>query len=479
MSDAGILASSFEGRGHSLYDRALFVFACFVFAMTVLLGGGTAVGLPSDEIAEIISVPLLVVSAYRLFQASWQRGWGLPLALLLLVLLFPLLQLVPLPPAVWQLFPGRDAVVEVYEAAGLPIGWRPLSLAPHATIYAFLAMIPPAALFLTALQLGTARRYALLTAPLVVGGLSALLGLAQLFGNSTDANLGGGANVGYAIGFFANRNHFAALVYTLLPLAIVWTVHEMRSPRGRRFWAMLLGGTTIIALLAGLSVAFSRAGVALGIVAVLGSAFIVWRSAQPSRLGRWPVIVAGVALVAFAVVLQLGFIDLLIQRSTADSARQSIARLTLEAIQQYSYAGSGFGTFVPVYKTFERANDLLVFYINHAHNDWLELVLEGGVGAAALLLLFLGWFATRFWSIWLSRSYGGSADHRMLASAASLSILLLLLHSLLDYPLRTTTLLTFFAVACALLCASAPEAEGSASRRERHSSSGRSSSRRG
>ncbi len=474
MADASVLASSIQGRGHALHDRALFYYAGFVFAVACLLGGGTAVGQFSDQLVEVVSVPLLFLGLARLMGRRWEPGWAPALSLLGLILALPLLQLVPLPPAIWTLLPGRAAVVEVYQAAGLPIGWRPFSLAPFATFYSFLSLLPAAALFVAALQLETSQRFRLLIAPLAIAALSGLLGVVQVLSrDASSISMQNAANVGYAIGFFANRNHFAALVYVMLPFAIVWTVRGMRGSRDRAwFFGLLFGGAVIASLLVGLSSAFSRAGVALGVVSLLGSAFIVWRSARASRLGRLPVIIASVCLLVFAAVMQLGLVQLLIQRSAVDGSRRSIARLTMEAIQSYSFAGSGFGTFVPIFKSFEQPSDIIVFFINHAHNDYLELALEGGILAVALIAAYFVWYFVRFWAIWLARDDRGTSSQRLLASAASLSIALLLLHSLLDYPLRTITLMVCFAVASAFMIEPPPESEEAPQQRRRRSSRG-------
>lgn len=472
MFDASALASS--GRGHSLYDRALFFWASFVFLVAVLLGGGTRVGLQSDEIVEILSVPLLVAATISLLEARWHPSWHVPLAIVVFTLALPLVQLIPLPPAIWTALPGRAAVVEVYQAAGIALDWRPLSLAPFATLYSFLSLLPAAAIFVYALQLDTSRRYALLVAPLALAGIAALVGVVQFVSKGASAfGPDSGPAAGYAIGFFANRNHFAALIYAALPFAIVWTARHMRNGKGRmRILGGLFGGAVVLSLLFGLSAAFSRAGIALGIVSLLGSVFIVWRSADASRIGRWPVIIAGVLMVGFAAILQLGLVELLIQRSAADSTRGSIASLTLEVIARFNLAGSGFGTFVPLFQTAEKPTDLLVFFINHAHNDFLELTLEGGVLAALLIVAFLGWYLVRFWGIWLSAGQGGSQDERALMSAASLSIGLLLMHSLVDYPLRTLTLMSVFAFASACLCQPVSEPSAGPPRQRRRRSAG-------
>ena len=63
------------------------------------------------------------------------------------------------------------------------------------------------------------------------------------------------------------------------------------------------------------------------------------------------------------------------------------------ALKHYGLAGTGFGTFVPIYQSAESLESVVPQYINHAHNDYLELLLEGGAPAACLLFCFLALIA--------------------------------------------------------------------------------------
>ena len=104
-------------------------------------------------------------------------------------------------------------------------------------------------------------------------------------------------------------------------------------------------------------------------------------------------------------------------------------------------------------------------YVNHAHNDYLELVLELGAAGAVLIVLFLGWWAvaaTRVWTSTLSTPFGRAAT---IATAAILA------HSIVDYPLRTGALMAVFGAAIALMAQrsrSAPENKRSDLRPARH-----------
>src|SRR5699024_8169815 len=90
-------------------------------------------------------------------------------------------------------------------------------------------------------------------------------------------------------------------------------------------------------------------------------------------------------------------------------------------------------------------------YANHAHNDWLELWLEGGWLALALIAGFLVWFGKTAISVWRSPLRGGHALDRGLAEAASITAALYLLHGLVDYGLRTTALMVVFGFCIAMM----------------------------
>jgi O-antigen ligase len=100
---------------------------------------------------------------------------------------------------------------------------------------------------------------------------------------------------------------------------------------------------------------------------------------------------------------------------------------------------------------FEKPTDLFaVTFANHAHNDLLELAMETGAPGLALLGFFLFWLVSRLRASWTDRSRFAHPDTPLI-DAAGLIVVLLLIHELVDYPLRTSALACVFAFACALL----------------------------
>ena len=199
----------------------------------------------------------------------------------------------------------------------------------------------------------------------------------------------------------------------------------------------------------------SRAGLGLTMLAVLG-AIALSISVRRSQNGLTPSkLLVGAFGLAIAFGLQFAIFRIM-EEFTDDpvqNARWVLSRTTIDAALAYMPFGSGLGSFVPVYGMFERPEDVSNAYVNHAHNDTLEVFLETGVLGIALMGLFLFWLVRRSLKIWRqSIPLQGAADFDLcLARSATIVPGLLVLHSLVDYPLRTAGMMAIMAFACALL----------------------------
>jgi O-antigen ligase len=216
----------------------------------------------------------------------------------------------------------------------------------------------------------------------------------------------------------------------------------------------------------------SRAGLGLSIVALLGAFAIAAfdrRARISNRRGVFgltttKLMVGAIALgVIFAVQYALYRI---LERFGADpleDARIPFARNTTEAAAAFMPFGSGLGTFIPVYSMFEKPADAMANkYANHAHNDILELWLDTGVIGFALMGVFVVWLVLRPVQVWRhAQPHGASEFDSSLARAATVAIALIIVHSFVDYPLRTGTMMAIVAFACALLFEPAIGGEGS------------------
>jgi O-antigen ligase len=259
-------------------------------------------------------------------------------------------------------------------------------------------------------------------------------------------------NPGSLVGLFSNRNNEAAFFYSLMPLAAVFAAQFNGNFEDRRTIPALLAVLYVFVALVGVVATRSRAGFAITGVALVGSAVIVVRGGALRRHWR---AVLGMGVGAVVVVGAVGLFGMgpILDRFTSSGAEPRFTGwpLVLDAIQRFLPLGSGIGSFQTVYMAAEPLNDVSPIYFNHAHNDYLELLLETGLVGAALFAAFAVWLAARIARIWTS--HGDD-----LGAACTLVILLLMAHSLVEYPLRTEALAVLFAFACATIAVWRPEA---------------------
>ena len=419
-------------------------------AVSTLCGGASQTNALSLTTVELVSVPFLVLAAYRLLTEGAPAGARTPLALLAAVAALPLLQLIPLPYDLWTRLPGRAPLLQVLSVARLGRPMLPLSLAPEQTWRDLLALSPPAAMFMGALLLTNGQRRFVAALWMGLGALSVVLGAVQVLGgHSSHFYLYAVTNRGAPVGFFANRNHQAALLYCLLPFAGLFAGAFRGDFGDRRSLPPLFASLYLMVAIVGVGVTLSRAGAVLAAVALLGAATVAARGGAFGRRWRAPAVLAAAGVAGVVAVLLLGLGPLVARFSQVNpkDLRFEGWPLVLSAANGFLPLGSGLGSFEGVYFSVEPLSQVSTVYFNHAHNDYLELWLETGAAGAALFAGFAVWFTTRTIGAWRRRR-GGSAD---LAAAASLTILLLLAHSAVDYPLRTEALAVLFAFACAAL----------------------------
>src|SRR5262245_49779349 len=250
----------------------LFYLCGVVMVASLILGGGSRRGLGLDAALQLLAIPLLLVSLWRFFEVSLTRQMRLALWFCLATAVLPLLQLIPLPPWLWTALPNRQPSAEAFDILGRALPWMPISVSPTETWLSALSLLPPLAIFLSTLLLSYRERRWLMLVMLAVGVLSVFIGLIQVAqGETSPLRMFTITNPTEAVGFFANRNHFAALVYCLLVFVIAWIASriEAKSPPDKAIVfgydiasiiAMVSGFTILVLLLAGEIMARSRAG---------------------------------------------------------------------------------------------------------------------------------------------------------------------------------------------------------------------------
>jgi O-antigen ligase len=438
--------------------------------LAILLGGGTHSGFLGDVAVQLVSVPLLALSLWLAF--SVDRSARSKRRLILAGCVggaAVVIQLLPLPFGVHTV--GDADAGKAFELAfgSSSPTWAPLSVSPQATWAAVASLLVPAAIFVAAIQLTLPQRFMVVWAVLLLGALSLFLGFLQAAkGPASGIRFYEVTNISEAVGFFANRNHFAAFLVVTLILGAIWyagAAHKLLRSGALNSQALLrlaAAAAFLIAVVAGLAMTRSRAGIFLAMAALLGILLMILRQSSRQDLGRSQsrltigrlsmMLVVFAAL--FAAQFGLGGILSRFGGDPLDDVRVRLAKTTAEAALRSLPFGTGLGSFLPVYATVEKEKDVSVDYANRAHNEIAESILENGVFSLALFLAFFVWFAPRTYRVW---QHPTAHDHGQLPlqRAASLIIFLLLVHSLVDYPLRTTALSAVFAFFCAVLATDA------------------------
>lgn len=432
-----------KGLGWAI-TAILYLVAC------LLLGGASAAGAAANAFLQLSGLAIIVVLAWRGGSAV-PREARAPIWLAGLFLLLGLVTLVPLPASWWTGLPFRDGVADGFRLAAMQLPPLPLSLWPSATLSSLLAMIPPATLFLLVLRLPNEQRLLLLWALLAVAGLSIALGAFQLMGGrASPLRFYEITNAGAAVGFFANRNHQATLLLCALPFAGVLAARftTRQGSRSKRSAGAIVSIAIALFLTTGIAIVASSAGYALFIPTALAT-MLIYRRAVHGRLGwGWPAALAALLLIFVVAGLRgpLSQEELSAEVSEDPASRRVIAATTMEAIEPSFPVGTGLGTFSTVYRLFENPNRVSHGYANHAHNDYLEIALETGLAGILLVLAFILWWGRQALRVW-RRDFPGAG----LARAGAVVIAVVLLHSIVDYPIRTAAIASLFALACALM----------------------------
>ena len=424
------------------------------FALCLIFGGSSGSGMWANMVLQLIAIPLIIwaLVAQRntpLASSARRLLWLIAIALVLIGV-----QLIPLPPSLWTSLPGRESVVRGFEALGQPLPWMPISLAPAKTVASALWTLPALAILFGMLRLGAFRSAWLAYSLLAVTAVALAIGVLQLSqGPDSPLYFYRITNTNSSTGFFANTNNMGELMVVAIPFLAALYLSGTRKggtvQKKSGLLLMVLGG--LVVLLVGIAVNGSLAGVGLALPSLAASGLMLLFRGKRLPLWAGPAILALLAA-STTVVLSSPFGNNL---TTEDAQSSHISRYaafttTIKAIGDFSPVGSGIGTFPQIYPPYENPHQVDRWYMNHAHNDYLELTLEGGLPAAVLIGLFLLWWAWRVIQIWRAQEPDPFARAATIASAVTLA------HSLVEFPLRTAAISAIFAVCCALMAEARP-----------------------
>jgi O-antigen ligase len=414
----------------------------FGLIVTAWVAGGAA---RADVLGQTVmrTVAWIAIIGSLLFGARPSLPAAKPAFLILsAALALVLVQLIPLPPALWQMLPGRQAITAA-QLLGSP-EWRPLALVPGATANSAEALVVPfAALLLVA---GLEKRELAWLPSLLLGMIAAaaIPGLLQFSGAGFDHPLINDTP-GQVSGNFANRNHFALFLAFGCALAPAWAF----SGSGRARWRAPVAGGLVILFVLLILASGSRAGLMVGGLGVTAGLPVLYHGIRRNYRGlpSWflPTTFAAIlALLAIFIAISMNSnravsIDRLLSLDAGQDLRARTIPVVLSMVMDYFPFGTGFGGFDPIFRIHEPFSMLKATYFNHAHNDFLEIALDGGIAAILICIFAVGW-----WVLYSMKAWRNGPE---LAKVGSSILGLTLISSIFDYPARTPTMMIIIVIA--------------------------------
>lgn len=413
-------------------DIGLLAAAATLTAALLFGGGAAAMG-----IGQIVVLTVGLIAGFALlFARQGMQDLHLPWPVLVvigLLVALPLVQLIPLPPEIWRPLPGRAAETVIVDLAGGAELARPMALFPDVNLQLFAALTLLIAFALTVARLDAFNVNRLLRVALAIALVQFLIGAMQFATAGVALDIFGNSHKGWLLGTFANRNH-AALFFAccvLLTGALFEGQRAEKKGPSVGLAQFIFLALVVLWLLAAIGTG-SRTGFALSLLAAGLAALIGIRGI---KLPVWARLAGAAGLaVGVAGVMTSSRVQQLFERysTIGDDQRWSIWQNSYDIIADYMPWGSGFGSFTSVYNKYEPISELIPTFVNNAHNDYLELLVEAGLPGAVLLGLVLVLVIAGV--IRGIRSEDSQiARHSIVAGGI---ILLIACHSVVDYPIR-------------------------------------------
>ncbi len=403
-------------------------------------GGAETISFSIVEIVFFAAAVLLILTS-REFTLSSGKVFAVPAVLSGIVLL----QLCPLPAFLLYRFESREA-----SQANTYAGY--LSFEPYATHTHFLILLTCfiAFYFAQVVSQDRRRRQFLIGALVALGTFEAFYGLVQyLSGWQQIFAYVKKFDLEEATGTYINRNHYAGFLEMILPFSLAFVFYEYAKLRGdhgskvsigslmaksaaqRLIWALAVSVVLCAALI------FSRSR--MGILAAATSVLVIFALVAISRFHRrtGSLLAAAFIILSSCLAVWIGpgpivsrFQTVNEEYSLGSQSRISMWRDALPLIKHHPWLGTGLGTFPIAYTGGQTA--FLGQFVNHGHNDYLELAADLGIPAALILFGSVLFILARSIRSFLS----GERDfERIVALGCVGSIVAILLHSFADFNL--------------------------------------------
>ncbi len=385
---------------------------------------------------------------------------------LLLLLAFMGLQLVPLPLEVVKLlspasYQAYQPVLELLQ--GDP--WMPLSVHPRSTIFESVRILTCILFYILTIQLlGNGERLKLTVKVCVWLAIGiAVFAIVQKYSSphllywfrSFPSNA-------QPMGPWVNRSQYCGYMGMMVPLILAFALYHQpknsEEPLRQRIVAFFsgAGGNVYIVLVfcvlvsaSSIFVSLSRGGIISFTLAILlFFTLIAWKRARYSNLfyvGVFGCLMLAVTWFGWEPILKR--FDALITSSGELYIDRFVVRQDcLQVIKDFWLTGSGFGTFGDIYPQYRTLPGINI--IDHAHNDYLELLTDGGIIGFVLVAWFVLAVLHEGWKMLRRRRDQFS---QLISIGAFSGIIAMLIHSVSDFNMHNGADALYFFFFCGLL----------------------------
>jgi O-antigen ligase len=246
---------------------------------------------------------------------------------------------------------------------------------------------------------------------------------------------------GSIYGSYVNHNHYAGFTELVFPFVLVWTLDASLSVAKRIqlvFSSVLMSASVFLSGSRGGLISLSAETT---VIALLWMHRYGKKRIFPAAVGM--AVATGVFLTVIAPPLTADHMF-----SLRDASRLLIYRDSIRMFLAHPLLGSGLGTFPLVFPHYRVFYD--GFFINHAHNDYLEQLLDTGL----IGLSFTVWFLALLYRYGLRKALQEEFSRPARIGAAALaSCTGFLIHSLTDFNFHIPANAALFFVVCAVATA--------------------------
>ncbi|MER3446450.1 MAG: hypothetical protein C4291_06175 [Candidatus Dadabacteria bacterium] len=446
----------------AILDKLIYFFTfSLLFFSPFLIRSGS----PSPLALFLVQIQcLLLLFFWLLYSLAEEREIklntkSLPLLVFLSICLF---QIIPLPESILGIVSGKSLEIwEKNQSVLSIIGFNrensafTISLYPHGTWRETLLLFSYIAFgFVVSRRFRKENQIKFLLIPVfTVSLIEAAYGIYQYI---TTINTAAAAGLGSGRGTFLNRNHFAGFLEMSLPLVLGYALFlGRRHGRHRSFFKNLVSSDRfqkqiLLLFLLGISLlalflSQSRMGIFSALLSLLFF-YLTYHSFKRDRTEK-AMMILFVLAVALIYGLWIGLhsvFERFLQIESDAPGRTLVWKDSLATIRDFPIFGTGLGTFGYVYPLYKRYMEQALVYI-HAHNDYLQLIVETGLLGFLSILIVLCLFIFSLLKTLGQLSHEGKHLRFFLSLGTLSGIVSLLIHSLADFNLHVPSNALYFA----------------------------------